>query len=141
MHTAGQEVHKHIERPSHAVPRKYVEPIMYLAERMSRMDRVPPGDVPYMVDQLADALHITDLRRQPWFRRMNDDAACEQLDLETAKKGALVVLALVMKADTERSEEAAAYFTRMREKMGAEPIAVPADLADHKDLALRYLTG
>jgi hypothetical protein len=141
MNVSGHTVHKHIERPAHPVSRKYVEPILYLAERMSQHDRVVPVHGLRMVDQLAEAVQVSDVRRQPWYRQFDDQKACAQLDLETAKRCALVVLSLVLKIDTGRGDEAKAYFTEIRESLGAEPIAVPSEVDAHRELALRYLVG
>ena len=141
MNVSGQSIQRHVDKPTHALPRKYIEPILYLAERMSNQDKLVPAPGKRMVDQLAEALQIKDFRRQPWFRGMNEQRACELIDLETVKRGALVVISLVLKVDTTRGETAKAYFTKLREMLGTEPIAVPADLDAHHDLALRYLVG
>jgi hypothetical protein len=141
MDTPGHAVQKHIERPTHPIPRKYVEPVMYLAERMSMQDKLVPAPGKRMIDQFAEALQIKDFRRQPWFRAMNDQRACELLDLETVKLGTLVVMTLVMKVDTTRGEGAKAYFSKVRQMLGMEPIAVPAELDQHTALAFGYLVG
>jgi hypothetical protein len=141
MNPSGQAVQRHTERPTHAVPRKYIEPMMYLAERMSMQDKIVPAPGRRMVDQFADMLRLKDFRRQPWFRSMSDERACELIDLDTVKRATLVVLALVMKVDTTRGDAAKAYFTRIREAMGMDSIAVPADLETHKELAERHLVG
>jgi hypothetical protein len=134
-------VQKHIERPSHPVPRKYVEPILYLAERMGNQDKLVPAPGKRIVDELAEALQIKDFRRQPWFRALNEQRAAEMLDLETVKLGTLVVLTLVMKVDTTRGEVAKEYFSKVRQLLGMDPISVPAELATHRDLAFRFLVG
>lgn len=139
MNAFNQAVQRHIERPMKPVPRKYLEPILYLAERMSAQDRLVPSPSQRMVDQLAEAARVNDVRRQPWFREMSEDQACEQLDLATVKRGALVVLSLVFKADTNHGDTARAYFSRLRARLGMDPIAVPTELEAHRDLALRYL--
>lgn len=141
MNQTGQAVQRHIEVPNHPVPRKYIEPILFLADRMSSQDRITPAPAKRMVDQLAEALQIKDFRRQPWYRQQSEQQACKAIDLETAKRGTLVVLTLVMKADTTRGEVAKAFFSRMRQALDMEPIAVPAELDEHKSLALRYLVG
>jgi hypothetical protein len=141
MNTSNQGVQRHTENPTHAVPRKYIEPILYLAERMSMQDRVQHPQGRRMVDQFAEALHIKDFRRQPWFRSLNEKQACEMLDLETVKRAALVIISAVMKADTTRGEAAKAWFTKIREMMGTEPISVPSEMEAHRDLALRFLVG
>lgn len=141
MNVSGQAVQRHVERPTRPIPRKYLEPILYLADRMSAQDRIVPAPPQRMVDQLAEAAQMKDLRRQPWYRAMNEERACEALDLETVKRAALVVLSLVLKADTTRGEAAKAYFSMLREKLNMEPIAVPSELDQHRDLALRHLVG
>jgi hypothetical protein len=139
MNHSLPEIRPPIEKPNHPLPRKYVEPILFLAERMASMERVQPPPPQRMVDALAETVGQAGFRRERWFRELNDNRACERIDLETAKKGALVVLSLVLKADTNRGEEARAYFSKIRALLGAEPITVPADLADHKELTLKYL--
>ena len=141
MNVTGQGVQKHIERPNHPVPRKYVEPILYLAERMSNQDKLVPAPGKRIVDELAEALLMKDFRRQPWFRSLNEQRACEMLDLETVKLAALVVLTLVMKVDTTRGDAAKAFFSKTRQALGMEPLAVPAEPDVHKDLAFRFLVG
>lgn len=142
MNVSGQQaVQKHIAWPSHPIPRKYIEPILYLAERMSQQDKISPAEGPRMVDQIAAALKVKEFRRQPWFRGMNEQRACAQIDLETVKRGTLAVLSLVMKCDTTRGENAKAYFTKVREMLEQDPIAVPAELDAHRDLVMRYLLG
>lgn len=141
MNVSGPTVQKHVARPSHSIPRKYVEPILYLADRMSQQDRIVPPPSKRMVDQIAEAVKMRDFRRQSRFRGLSDQRACEQIDLETAKLATLVVLSLVMKYDTTRGENAKGYFTKVRELLGQQPVAVPAELDQHRDLALRYLGG
>jgi len=53
-------------------------------------------------------------------------------------RAALVVLSLVLKADVQRKPSEHAYFTRIREALGAPPITVPVDVEGHKQLALEY---
>ena len=139
MRTSEHTVQGHIKRPDHAVPRKYVEPILFLADQLAGMDRITPQPPTPMVDALAEATGLHDIRRQRWYRELNDDKACEMIDLETVKRGALVVLTLVMKSDTTRGEAAKAYFSKIRNLLGADPITVPSDIGEHKQLALRYL--
>jgi hypothetical protein len=141
MNPSGQTVQRHLEMPTHAVPRKYIEPIMYLAERMSQQDKLVPAPGKRIVDELAEALRIKDFRRQPWFRSLNDQRACSLIDMESIKRAALVVLALVLKADTTRGDAAKAYFTRIRELLGVDAVSAPAELEAHKDLVLRHLLG
>ena len=141
MNVTTQGVQKHVERPTHPIPRKYVEPILYLAERMGNQDKLVPAPGKRIVDELAEALQMKDFRRQPWFRSFNEARAAELLDLETVKVAALVVLTLVMKQDTTRGDNAKAFFSKTRQALGVEPIAVPADLDAHRDLAFRFLVG
>ena len=141
MNVSGPSVQKHIAWPTHAVPRKYMEPILYLAERMTQQDKIMPPPAHRVVDELAEKLRMKDFRRQPWFRGMNDQTACRLIDMETVKRGTLVLLTLVMKVDTTRGENAKAYFTRIREMLDADAIAVPADLEQHRELVTRYMVG
>ncbi len=139
MHTTGHAVRGHVEHPAHSVPQKYREPILYLAERMAGLDRRDPPAPERMVDRLAEAMGVHHIRRQPWYRNLDEKRACALLELESARKAALVVLSLVMKADTTRGENARAFFTKVRVLLGAEPIAVPSDTDEHRLLAERYL--
>ena len=141
MNTVVQTAPKPTMRPNHPVPRKYHEPILFLADRMGQHDRIPQPVGQRVVDELAERIGAADFRRQPWFRQMDERKAVSLLDLETSKRAALVVLSLVLKLDTSRGEAAKKYFTRVREMMGAEPIAVPADVAEHKVIATSYLAG
>ncbi len=128
-----------VERPSHPLPRRYIEPIIFLAHRMAAMDKLTPPPEPRMVDQLTDMSHVETPKDQRWFRDLNDNVACDKLDLDTVKRGALVILCLVMKADTEIGDEAKAYFSKIRGLLEAEPVTVPVELDDHKKLAVSYL--
>lgn len=139
MNTAGQAVQKHISRPNHPVPRRYVQPILYLADRMGQQDRLQPPPAKKVVDELAEMVKEKDFRRQPWYRQLNERKAVEMLDLETTKRAALVVMSLVMKLDTQRGDAAKQFFTRVREMMGAEAISVPMDVDEHRDIAIGYL--
>lgn len=141
MNNAGEVVRKHADRPQHPVPRKYVDAILYLADRMSQHDRIQPPPGKRAVDELAELLGTKDFRRQQWYRHMNDRQAIESLDLATVRRATLVVMSLVLKVDTSRGEAAKQYFTQVREAMGAEPISVPADVEEHMELAVSYLVG
>lgn len=128
----------HPARPLH---RKYVEPILYLADRMAESDKELAAAERRMVDYLAENARVKDFRRQKWYRELNDKAACERLDIDTAKLGALVVLTLVLKSDVKKKPEEHSYFTRIRALLGAPPVVVPADLEAHRKLALEYIGG
>lgn len=128
-----------VERPAHPIPRRYIEPIIYLAHRMAIMDKLSPPPEARMVDQLTEISHLENPKTQQWFRNLNDNVACEKLDLDTVKRGALVILCLVMKADTKMEDEAKGYFSKIRELLEAEPVTVPVELEDHKKLAVSYL--
>ena len=139
MNNAGQAVQKHVTRPNHPIPRKYVEPILYLADRMGQQDRLQPPPAKRVLDELAELVNAKDFRRQPWYRQMNERKAVEMLDLETTKRAALVVMSLVMKLETTRGDAAKQFFTRVREMMGAEAISVPSDVAEHRDIAFGFM--
>jgi hypothetical protein len=128
----------HPARPLH---RKYVEPILYLADRMAESDKELAAAERRMVDFLADNAREKDFRRQKWYRDLSDKVACERLDIDAAKLGALVVLTLVLKSDVKKRPEEHTYFTRIRSQLGAPPIVVPVDLEAHRKLALEYIGG
>lgn len=139
--TENQKGPLKVARPHHAVPRKFMEPILYLAERMSDTDPIEEPEGPRMVDQLAEAVDYSNVAKQKWFRALDDRKACAALDFETAKIAALVVMTLVLKVDTERGDQAKQYFRKIRELLEMDPISVPSDLDEHKKLALRFLRG
>ena len=117
----------------------YVELILYLAQEMAKKDRILPVPETRMVDLLSGEVGISQQQMKKWFHGLNDDEACKKIDMDLARNGALVVLALVLKADTNGGAEASAYFTNIRTKLGAEPITVPSGLDELKELALSYL--
>jgi hypothetical protein len=129
--------HAHANRPSHALPRKYVEPILYLAHRMATLEKAAGKQS--LAQHLATAAGISDYRTQHWFHALNDRRACELLETETAKRAALIVLALISKAEFDSDEPHRAYFSKIRDLFGAEPISIPKDVEEHKRLALAYL--
>ena len=128
----------HPARPLH---RKYVEPILYLADRMAESDNELAAAERRMVDFLAANAKEKDFRRQKWYRELSDKSACERLDIDAAKLGALVVLTLVLKSDIKKKPEEHSYFTRIRTQLGAPPIVVPVDIEAHRKLALQYIGG
>lgn len=127
----------HPPRPLH---HKYLEPILYLAERMARSDKELAAAERRVVDVLARQAHMKDFRTKPWYRELNDDSACKKLDIDAAKRGCLVVLTLVLKADVKKKPEEHEYFHRLRMMLGADPIVVPVDYEQHKKLALEYVS-
>jgi hypothetical protein len=131
-------IHPHSRPPSRALPRKYAEPILYLADRMAGMG---PGSAKAraVLTHLAEAAGLKDYARQQWFRELNDTRACQRLEVDPAKRGALVVLALLIKVDEHAGESHRAYFTKVRTLLGSDPITVPADAEEHKRLALGFL--
>jgi len=127
-----------IFHPQRPISRRTAEPILFLAERMATIDDDPVPREERVIDMLAEAIGLPTFRREPWFRDMTEDAAVQRISSELAKRATLVVLSLVLKADVKRKPSEHAYFTRMREMLGAEPITVPVDLEDHKKLAMEY---
>jgi hypothetical protein len=128
----------HPARPLH---RKYVEPILYLADRMAESDKELAAAERRMIDFLAEKTKQKDFRRQKWYRDLSDKTACERLEIDAAKLGCLVVLTLVLKADVKKKPEEHGYFSKIRTQLGAPPIVVPSDIEAHKRLALEYLGG
>lgn len=127
--------------PARALPSKYVEPIMYLADRMATADKKVVSKERSIIDVLAEAVNKKGFRNERSFMDLNEDKACAVLDVEPAKRGALVVMALVLKADHQRVDAEHDYFHKIRGKLGSAPITVPVDLEAHKTLALKYLAG
>ncbi len=135
------EIQSHVVHPARALHRKYVEPILFLAERMASVDNQIAAAERRTVDELAAKAHMPDFRTKVWFREMKDSDACAKLDIDVAKMGALVVLTLVLKSDSKKKAQEFSYFTRIRTRLGAQPIAVPADYHEHMKLALQYLAA
>jgi hypothetical protein len=128
----------HPARPLH---RKYVQPILYLAERMSVADGQLAGSERRTIDLLAERAKIKDFRKQKWYRDLNEKEACRQLDIETARNGAMVVMTLVLKVDVKKHPGEHAFFTRIRTQLGSPHIVVPVDLDAHTKLAMEYVGG
>ena len=124
--------------PPRPVSRRTAEPILYLADRMASSDQEAVPRELRMVDMVADACGLPTFRHQPWFREMTETAALERLNTELAKRAALVTLALVLKADVKRKPSEHAYFTHIREALGAPGVTVPVDLEAHRRLVLEY---
>jgi hypothetical protein len=127
-----------VVHPPRPVSRRTAEPILYLADRMASADDEAVPRETRMIDMIADAVGMPTFRHQPWFREMTEDAAISRLNTELAKRAALVVLALILKADVKRKPSEHAYFSHIREALGAEPITVPVDLEQHRQLVLEY---
>ncbi|MDH5751589.1 MAG: hypothetical protein OEZ59_04140 [Deltaproteobacteria bacterium] len=147
----GNAVHIHI--PQHAIPKKYLEPIFFLAGKMAEKTDLEEfdgiaevshdqiSDDERMVDRLAKLAGLENIKKQRWFRELDEKKACERLDIETAKMAALVIITLVMKVDTDKGEKAKTYFSKVRKLMESNPIAVPAELAEHQRIARKFLQG
>jgi hypothetical protein len=127
-----------VTHPPRPVSRRTAEPILYLAERMASADDEAVPREERVIDQIADAVGMPTFRHQPWFREMTEQAAVQRLNTELAKMATLVVLALILKADVKRKPAEHAYFTHIREALGAPPITVPVDLEEHRRLAMEY---
>ena len=136
---AGSE--SNIIEPTRALPKKYVEPILYLADRMSAADKNIVVKERSIIEDLAEAANKKNFRSERGFTDLTEDKACGMLDIDAAKRGALVVMALVLKADQARVASEHDYFRKIRDKLGAEPVTVPVGLEAHKALALKYLMG
>ena len=130
-----------IIQPSKALPRKYIAPILYLADRMSSADKNVVVKERTLIEQLAEAASRKDFRSERWYKEFTQETACSVLDIDAAKRGALVVLSLVLKADSTRLESEHEYFTKIRTMLGAQPVIVPKDLEAHKQLAMKYVAG
>lgn len=124
--------------PQRQLSRKTAQPILFLAEKMANADHDKVPRESRMIDIIADAVGMATFRRQPWFSEMTEDAAISRITTEMAKRATLVVLSLVLKADSSRKPEEHAFFTWVRQQIGADPITVPVALEEHKKLALMY---
>lgn len=130
-----------IIHPARPLPRKYVEPILYLADRMSASDgKVLPKERK-MVEELARAAKYQDFRHEKWYLEFTDEKACQAINIESARQGLLVVLSLLLKADEARKDSEHSYFTRIRNMIGGDPITVPIELEAHKALAFEYMSS
>lgn len=133
--------HSAVVHPARRLSKKYLEPIFYLAEGMAAADKhvVPPEN--RMIDFLADSAGLKGFRSSKDYRGLTQQRACERLDIKVAKRAALVIIALVLKADFNRVHSEHEYFTRIRTALNADPIVVPVDLDAHRELALAYIRG
>ena len=130
-----------VAHPSRALPKKYVEPILYLADRMSEVDgKVLPKERK-LVEELAKIAKYKDFRHEKWYRDFTDEKACQAINIDSARQGLLVVLSLLLKADEARRETEAAFFTKIRHMVGGDPVTVPVDFEAHKRLAIEYIGG
>lgn len=127
-----------IHHPPRPLSRRTAEPILFLADQMARADQEASPRETRMIDRLADAVGMPTFRTQPWYRDLTEAAAIEQISTDLAKRATMVVLALVLKADMKRKPSEMAYFRRIREALGADPVTVPVGLEEHMALALRY---
>lgn len=125
--------------PARALPRKYVNAILYLADRMSEADKKVVVKERSVIEELADAVGKKAFRTERWYRDMSVEKACGQIDIQAAKRATLVVLALVLKADFARLDSEHEFFHRIRKSLEADPVTVPVAVEAHKALALQYL--
>ena len=128
-----------IQAPDQPLPRRYLQSILFLADRMSQADGNDAPKQRRMVDVLAEAAEMKDFRREKSYRQLSDRRACEKLDIEEAKKAALLAVTLVMKAESVKGEEERQYFRKIRDLLDCDPITVPTELLYHKELALKFL--
>lgn len=135
--TNGEETQ--VLQPDRAVPKKYIPAILYLAERMASSDRNTVARERSVIDDIAEAVDLKNFRHAKDFKELTEDKACKALEIQLAQRAALVVMALVLKADDKRRPEEHDFFRRVREKLGAPPITVPVDLGAHRSLAFKYL--
>jgi hypothetical protein len=138
---AGSESDSNVIEPTRALAKKYVEPILYLADRMSAADKTIVVKERSIIEDMAEATNKKNFRSERGFADLTEDKACQMLDIDAAKRGALVVMALVLKADQARVDSEHEYFHKIRAKLGAEAVTVPVGLEAHKALALKYLVG
>ena len=124
---------KKIYYPQRQLSRKTAEPILFLAEKMAQSDNETVPRESRMIDMIADAVGMATFRHQPWYREMTQEAAIARITTDMARKATMVVLTLVLKADSRRKAAENDYFTWLRNQIGAEPITVP--VISDRDLA------
>ena len=129
-----------IIHPPRPLAKKYFEPILYLADRMASADGEVVAKENKIIDLLAKAANLENFRTGKGYRDLTQKKAYEMLNIEAAKRGALVILALVLKSDQRRSESEQEYFHRIRASLATDAVTVPVDLETHKKLALEYIT-
>ena len=122
--------------PMPPAPERHLLALLYFCEGMSRSDGRVALEEREMVRMLAQMARLPDYRADPWFQALDEDTACAMLDNDLVRHATLVCMTLVLKADRVRRPEEHAYFTRMRQRLGAEPIRVPINLERHKYSAL-----
>lgn len=126
--------------PPYALTRDQLAPILYLAERLSRADTEWRPRERRVADVLAEAAGLDKFRTQPWFRELNEAGAVQQITSPLARRAALVILSLVLKAhELDQDPEELAWFSRIRSALGEAPVTVPRDLDGHMALALAYV--
>jgi hypothetical protein len=135
------EEESHIVRPNRALHRKYLEPIFFLADKMCTADGEVAPSEHRMIEELALSVDMKAFRSTQTFRHMKVDDACKALDIDTAKNGAMVIMTLLLKADTERRDSEHKFFTTVRERLGSLEVVVPVNFEAHRRLALKYLAG
>jgi len=128
-----------IIHPTRVLSRKSLLPILYLAERMASSDNETVRRETRVIEQIAKAANFERYKDDPDYRRMTEDSAIAGVGSETSKMAAMVILTLVLKADTQRKDEERGYFQKVRERLGAGPITVPVDFDAHMKLALEYV--
>ncbi len=129
-----------IQSPDKPLLRRYVQPILYLADRMSEAEGVAVSLVRHTIESLALAAGMPEYRKDSGYRHLSDQRACDMLDNDHAKTAALVVITLILKTSEERKEGEYEYFSKIRTLLGSDPVKVPVDVREHKELALKYLT-
>jgi hypothetical protein len=90
---------------------------------------------------LAKAAKYKDFRHEKWYLDFTVEKACQAINIDSARVGLLVVLALLLKADAARQDTEHAFFTRVRQLVGGDPVTVPKDLEAHRQLAMEYISG
>ena len=124
--------------PAKPLSKRYIPAILYLADRMSTADRDVATRERTIINQLAEAANMADYKHRRDFLDLDEDKACNALDIETARYAALVVLALILKADGMRKPEEHDFFRKIRTKLQAESVSVPVEMEAHKAFAIKF---
>ena len=128
-----------VRQPERPLRKEEVLPILFLADKMAKVDGSVAREEMNAIDSLAEAAEMKDFRNARGYDLFGEDEACKALKAEWAKTGALVLMSLVLKADCERAQTEHEFFTKIRSNLNADPVTVPIDIEAHQQLALRYV--
>jgi uncharacterized tellurite resistance protein B-like protein len=119
--------------------RHQVEAILYLADRIAFVDLNISPTEKAAVHLLAEHAGEPEFRNEAWYERLSDEQACQRLDSEAARVGALVVLRYIVRCDSQVDAAECEYFQRLLDRLHVDSVQIPKDLAHHQRVALAYV--